>query len=342
MREGGERLGGGPGDGRRIVYCLIPQDLGPRLHELLHRHFHNREDVEVVVEQRGYERRSGDERRVSQGGEAPGGGERRQVRSETGRRIAERRSTLLPTKASPMLPRRARRFAARITFFERLEPPSSEAEDLDTARLVTRFQAGEQAAFVALYTRYFDRVYGYLRHALADAHEAEDVTQHVFTQLFESMHAYERRRQPFRAWLFIVVRNAAVDHLRRHRALSVEDVDEVNRRRERLEPGEAELEALNWISDRDLLIFLGRLPAAQRQVLMLRFMVGLGTGDIARVLDRSDDDVRMLQHRALRFLRARLNAIGRGPRSAEGHRSRSRRRRPQLTVVRSRRFALLK
>jgi DNA-directed RNA polymerase specialized sigma24 family protein len=86
-------------------------------------------------------------------------------------------------------------------------------------------------------------------------------------------------------------------------------------------------------------MFIERLPLAQRQVLLLRFMLDLSNDEIARVLDRSNDDVRLLQSRALRFLRDRLAAVGRT--STRPGRVPALRRFRQVPVLRSRRYALL-
>jgi RNA polymerase sigma-70 factor (ECF subfamily) len=205
-------------------------------------------------------------------------------------------------------------------------------------RIVNRVQAGEEGAFAELYMTYFDRVYGYVRMVLRDVHEAEDLTQQVFLQLFEALPAYEPRR-PFAAWLFTIVRNRAIDQLRKRNRLDVTAPEEIDRRRESEGPAPGELSAINWISDNDLLVFIERLPLAQRQALVMRFMLGLGTTEIAAMLERTPDDVRKLQHRALRFLEARLEAIGR--RAQTGGRIRMHRWGKQAQVLRRRRFALL-
>lgn len=320
---------------RTIVYCLIPPELAPQLHDLLRQHFRDDPNVEVVVERRRRERRSGADRRASQA-KLPAGGERRQIRGPSGRRVGERRAALVPVEARP-LPRRARRHAERLTFVGRLEPSTQHAEDLDTARLVARFQAGERDAFTTLYTRYFDRVYGYLRVALRDQHEAEDVTQQVFLSVLESLAEYERRRAPFRAWLFTLVRNRAVDHLRRQGRVELNASAELERRREPPGAEEPFANGLDWISDRELMLFVERLPVAQRQVLVLRYILDLTHAEIATVLGRTPTDVRTLQHRALRFLRERLSAV-RYPQSRRRARMRVYRR--QAPVLRMRRFSL--
>jgi RNA polymerase sigma-70 factor (ECF subfamily) len=264
--------------------------------------------------------------------------ERRWIRNVAGRRVGARRAMLVAVDA-PELPRRARQFAARLGFVERLEPAGQQAEDLDTARLVVRIQGGDREAFGLLYLRYFDRVYGYLRVALGDAHEAEDAAQQIFIRVLEALPRYERRSSvPFRAWLFVVVRNYLRSELARRGR--VEPVDPATIRRDNPHDQhalEAQAQALSWISDKDLLLFMERLPVAQRQVLLLRYMLDLTQEQTAAALGRSYEDVRKLQSRALRFLRARLSAVGCAP-------TRSRppmvRRLRQAQVLRWRRFAL--
>jgi RNA polymerase sigma-70 factor (ECF subfamily) len=230
--------------------------------------------------------------------------------------------------------------SAHLVFAERIERSSEHLEDLDTARLVIAFQAGDQEAFTCLYQRYFDRVFGYLRVAFRDAHQAEDAAQQVFLQVFEALPRYERRRQPFRAWLFRIVRNRTLGELKKNARFEVADPAEIDEHREAQSNGEEhrQIGALEWISDRDLVLFAERLPLSQRQVLMLRYMLDLTDSEIADVLGRSPVDVRTLQHRALRFLEARLRAVGRGPARAE--RASWRRRTRQAPVLRRRRFAI--
>ena len=97
-----------------------------------------------------------------------------------------------------------------------------------------------------------------------------------------------------------------------------------------------------WIADRDLLILVERLPLVQRQVLLLRFMLDLPAAEVGEILGRSPVEVRKLQHRAMIFLRERLAALGRTPRSGDRIRSPWRRRKAQVGVLRERRFALVR
>jgi RNA polymerase sigma-70 factor (ECF subfamily) len=319
-----------------MIYVVVPRDLAPKLHVLLRRHFRDEVDVEVVVERRTAERRR-DERRAPDGLRAPSS-ERRRIRNLQGRRVADRRLALAGVVAPP-LPRKAQPYADRLLFLERVAPTAEKQEDIDTARLVTRIQAGDREGYADLYLRYFDRVYGYLQVILRDRHDAEEVTQQVFVKVLEGLPSYQRRKQPFRAWLFVIVRNTALTELHKRQRLQLLEPEELDRQREAANGEEAgDLSALGWITDRELMMFFERLPLAQRQVLVLRFMLDLPPNQIAEILGRSNEDVRSLQHRGLRFLEQRLSVLGRAPR--QDRQSHWRRRTTWLGVVRERRFAL--
>lgn len=227
--------------------------------------------------------------------------------------------------------------AGHVRFVRRIAPRAEQLEDAASGRLVTRFQAGDREAFAALYESYFDRVFTYLRLLLRDRHEAEDAAQQVFTQIFQALPRYEPR-QPFRAWLFASVRNYANHHLRKHGRVDAMDPAELSRRYEHANGDEVPPPALSWISDEDIVLFVERLPLPQRQVLTLRYMLGMRATEVATVLDRSPGEVRVLQHRALGYLRDRLSAIGRGPDACDKRRARTYVR--QAPVLRARRYAL--
>jgi RNA polymerase sigma-70 factor (ECF subfamily) len=322
-----------------MIYCVIPRELAGKLHEPLRRHFRDDPDIEVVVERRRCERRTAD-RRGGAAEAAEAEAERRRIHNPTGRRVAERRAAVVQVTPPVELPRRARPHAERLVFVERMARTAEQDEDVDTARLVTRIQGGDREGYTDLYLRYFDRVYGYVYMVLGDRHEAEDVTQHAFVRVLEGLPDYERRKQPFRAWLFVIVRNLMIDELRLRRRLDVVEPDAIDREREReaVETEHPDLSALRWITDRDLMLFIERLPVPQRQVLLLRFMLDLSTSEIGQVMGRSPENVRKLQQRALRFLEKRLISLGRVPR--DNRHVPWRRRRRQAGVLRARRFAL--
>lgn len=166
-------------------------------------------------------------------------------------------------------------------------------------RAVRSAQAGDRDAFGFLYARYADNVHGYVRSIVHDHHEAEDITHHVFAKLFFVIGKYEERNVPFFAWLLRVARNVAVDHIRQQRVVPVEDVratESFGGHRADPEPGEGS----------DLLDALSTLPQEQRDVLVMRHVIGLSPTEIAERTGKTEGSIHGLHHRGRRTLKAAL------------------------------------
>lgn len=175
--------------------------------------------------------------------------------------------------------------------------------DRQVASAVARAQAGDQDAIRFLYIHYKDNVYGYVLSFVRDAHEAEDVTQHVFLKLMSVIHKYQAREVPFTSWLLRVARNVALDHLRQRRMIPCETVYETTR------------EADDSGRDRrwGLEQALETLPEEQRNVVVLRHLVGLTPGEIAERMGRTEASIHGLHHRARKAMRRELIDVACAP-----------------------------
>jgi RNA polymerase sigma-70 factor (ECF subfamily) len=138
-----------------------------------------------------------------------------------------------------------------------------------------------------------------------DEHEAEDVTQHLFAKLMTALPKYEPREVPFSAWILRVARNVAVDHMRQRRAIPCEEVRELDTRVE-----DDDAARMRSFGLRDA---LETLPEDQRQVVVMRHLVGLTPGEIAGRLGRSEPSIHGLHHRGRGALRAALTESQCGP-----------------------------
>ena len=86
--------------------------------------------------------------------------------------------------------------------------------NLSDAELLSRYTAGEEAAFRELVNRYKNSLYAFLRQFLNRHDLVEDVFQETFLQLFASRDSFDTSR-PLRPWLFTIAANKAKDALRK-------------------------------------------------------------------------------------------------------------------------------
>jgi RNA polymerase sigma-70 factor, ECF subfamily len=165
-----------------------------------------------------------------------------------------------------------------------------------TADAVRAAKRGDGDALRYLYLRYADNVFGYVRSIVRDDYDAEDVTQQVFAKLIVVIGRYEQRSMPFAAWILRVAHNAAIDHVRVRRPVPCEEVRGTDTP---LDDRAAECR-------RDFCEALEELSQEQRNVLVLRHVVGLAPGEIALQLGKSEDAIHALHYRGRRALRRSL------------------------------------
>jgi RNA polymerase sigma-70 factor (ECF subfamily) len=185
----------------------------------------------------------------------------------------------------------------------RLPSPASEpGGDSDLADV--RAAQTDRAAFDVLYRRYLDRVYGYAFFQLGDHHDAEDATERTFLAALRALPTFRDEGATFRAWLFRIAHNTIANARRsRFRRRTEPLPDGLERAAPNADPAGLVLEAEE---SHRVLRAVAELPDDRRQVVLLRFVDGLSSREIGQVLDRSEGAARVLLHRALRDLAARL------------------------------------
>ncbi|MGE5222165.1 MAG: RNA polymerase sigma factor, partial [Omnitrophica WOR_2 bacterium] len=153
--------------------------------------------------------------------------------------------------------------------------------------------------FEEIYRRYVKQVYRYLYSYVGNVSEAEDLTSQVFISAWESLQHY-REQGNFAAWLFRIARNRANDYYRR------------NSRSQQIPIEKAATLCVEWnpierIESEETFHHLRglvqKLDAEKAELLRLRFAADLSYADIAVLLGRSEDAVKMLFHRLLHKLK---------------------------------------
>lgn len=191
---------------------------------------------------------------------------------------------------------------ASVGFTSRATVNTSPEMVRKTKLAVARAKEGDREALRFLYVSYSHNIYGYVRSIVRDDHEAEDVTQHVFAKLMTTIGKYDDRGVPFFAWLLRMARNVAIDHLRANRITPTESLPEAGT------SYDADIDQIRTVRDA-----LASLPEEQREVVVLRHLVGLTPGEIADRMGRSEPSIHGLHHRGRRALKRELTALEASP-----------------------------
>jgi RNA polymerase sigma-70 factor, ECF subfamily len=175
---------------------------------------------------------------------------------------------------------------------------SSPAAKSDETRLVERSQGGDRLAFEELVRRHADRLYAVVLRFVADADEAEEVTQETFLRAWRSIEKFEHRSQFF-TWLYRIGINEAKRRAERKpppgRIASIEDSpiedapDWSDAPEFRAEQGHLR---------RVLEDAVRRLPIDYRAPLILRDVEGLSTEEAAEVMELGEAAFKSRLHRA--------------------------------------------
>jgi RNA polymerase sigma-70 factor (ECF subfamily) len=181
--------------------------------------------------------------------------------------------------------------------------PAGDGERRRTQRSVARAADGDADALRELYVQYAHGIYGYVRSIVSDEHEAEDVTQQVFLKLMTALPLFSPRRAEFSAWILRIARNTAIDHVRRRsHAVACDPLEW------RVGAPAADAQASGLLREA-----IGGLTRDQREVLVMRQVMGLTPHEVAGRLGKSDGAVHRLYHRARIAARANLEGLGETP-----------------------------
>lgn len=147
--------------------------------------------------------------------------------------------------------------------------------------LIQAFQEGDEFAFVSLYNRYKDAVYGFCLKMVHDEALAQDLMQETFLRVYENRERL-MKADSFKSWMFTIARNQCLNRIRRRKR---EVPLEKERGEEPVVPkGKTPVARLEKSEQIDLVDrCLQQLKPSYREVIILREYQGLSYKEIAAV-----------------------------------------------------------
>lgn len=185
----------------------------------------------------------------------------------------------------------------------------------ETEKMISASAEGSDEAFSELVGFYLKPVFNFVYRMSGNAKDAEDITQEVFIKLWKNLRKYEPGNN-FKAWLFSIARNTAIDRLRKRKNINFSE----------FEDGEGENQLFNSVPDAgpwpDELVaraenskiideIVGRLPVIYKEVIVLRYKNQFTFEEIGRITKRPLNTVKSQHQRGLNSLRKLIDASDR-------------------------------
>jgi len=172
---------------------------------------------------------------------------------------------------------------------------------------IDRVLQGDHSAYAMLVERHKDMVFTLACRMLKNREEAEEVAQDAFLKAYSSLRKF-RKDSRFSTWVYRIVYNLSVSHLRKNRkqmhSLDDEahhlDLEDTHQRMDNLEKGDRK----KYIQQA-----LFQLSYDEQTIMTLYYQDDLAVDEIADITQMSQSNVKVKLHRARKRLHDHLGQI---------------------------------
>ena len=184
--------------------------------------------------------------------------------------------------------------------------PSSKIPLLSDQEVVELLRKGNRRAGDALVQRHNRLVAKTVYQLVKDLAAVEDLIQEIFMKAFRKIHLYDPAQGKFTAWLSMVARNEAINHLRkrkRSRHVSIEDTAPEGG----FDPGDRPSQKISKKETWGKVIqAIHELPDPQRTIVRERILQSKPFDQIAKTLSQPVDTIKTIYYRCIENIRKKL------------------------------------
>lgn len=159
---------------------------------------------------------------------------------------------------------------------------------------------GDAEAFTSFFDKYSKKIYRFIYFKISNKELAEDLASQCFLKAWEQI-ARGQRIKNFQSWLYRIARNLVVDYYRNREKEELRLIYQLEEAgtEDKFNPDEnLDREQL------EKLLFL--LKSEIREIVVLRFIEQLSIKEIAKIVDKSAANIRVIIHRALKELQEKI------------------------------------
>lgn len=187
-------------------------------------------------------------------------------------------------------------------------PATETTHDLGFPELLAAARDGRQTALAVIFRAYQPRLLRYLR--AQEPGMADDLAAEVWLAVARGLNRFQGDEAGFRGWVFTIARHRLIEHRRRQARrrtdpLPADRLDGPVERGWGGDPAWLVVEQLGVQQTIELLV--ADMAPDQAEALLLRVVGGFDVAEVARIMGRSPGSVRVVCHRALKRLAARMS-----------------------------------
>lgn len=171
---------------------------------------------------------------------------------------------------------------------------------------------GDASCLATLFERHHRAVYNFILQITRQRTHSEDLVQDVFIKILKKARSY-RGDGSFRAWMFNIARNVALDHLRKNKRQNTESIDADVMDQHHADNRSAEQAAAGSQSMQLVMQALAKLPAAAQEVIWLGRFEFDNYEELGQALDCNAGAARVRMHRAMALLNSTYTNIHGAP-----------------------------
>ncbi|MFI3323058.1 MAG: sigma-70 family RNA polymerase sigma factor [Rikenellaceae bacterium] len=157
-------------------------------------------------------------------------------------------------------------------------------EKLNDQALISAYIGGDEKAINTLIGRYRKKAYNYILMLVKDADVADDLSQELFIKVMNSIkNGKYSDNGKFQSWLMRIAYNMVIDyfrHQKQHRVISTDSEVDILNNKEFVD-NNVEDQMITTQTESDVRKLVDRLPAEQREVVIMRHYLGLSFKEIA-------------------------------------------------------------
>ncbi len=176
---------------------------------------------------------------------------------------------------------------------------------VDIEKLVYKSQKGDEKSFAKLFDIFYEKIFRYIRFRVEE-NEIDDLVSKVFLKVVENLKKFSPQKNAgFNAWIFRVAHNTVIDYYRQKKEfLPIDPSDDAPYYIELEDKSPTPNKVVNKnLDSKKIRELLKKLSPAHREILELKYLNDFNNTEIAKITDKSEGNVRVIQLRALREMR---------------------------------------